>query len=86
MARYRPYNVKQDKFIAVSYAEQIVPGSFEHALNEIIEEHLDLTVFERRYRNDETTGVAGPAWDFRAPRMILVACVTRQARRLSAIV
>ena len=54
MARYKPYNVKQDKFIAVSCAEQIVPGSFEYALNEIIEEHLDLTVFQRRYRNDET--------------------------------
>ena len=32
MARYKPYNLKQDKFIAVSYAEQILPGSFEHTL------------------------------------------------------
>ncbi|MBI3389968.1 MAG: IS1182 family transposase [Deltaproteobacteria bacterium] len=54
MARYKPYNLKQDKFIAVSYADQIVAGSFEHALNEIVEEHLDLAVFEQRYRNDDT--------------------------------
>jgi hypothetical protein len=32
-----------------SYADQIVPGSFEYALNEIVEEHLDLSVFERRF-------------------------------------
>jgi len=37
MARYKPYNLKQDKFIALSYADQVVPGSFEYALNEIVE-------------------------------------------------
>ena len=58
MARYKPYDLKQDKFIAVSYADQIVPGSFEYALNEIVEEHLDLTVFARRYRTDETGRLA----------------------------
>ena len=58
MARYKPYNLKQDKGVPLSYADQIVPGSFEYALNEIVEEHLDLSVFERRYRNDETGRVA----------------------------
>jgi transposase len=58
MARYKPYNLKQDKLIPLSYADQIVPGSFEYALNEIVEEHLDLTVFERRYRNDQTGRLA----------------------------
>jgi hypothetical protein len=36
MARYKPYNQKQDKWIALSYADQLVPGSFEYALNEIV--------------------------------------------------
>jgi transposase len=58
MARYKPYNLKQDKMIPLSYADQIVPGSFEYALNEIVEEHLELTVFEQRYRNDETGRLA----------------------------
>jgi hypothetical protein len=31
-----------------------VEGSFEYALNEILEEQLDLSVFDHRYRNDET--------------------------------
>jgi transposase len=58
MARYKPYNLKQDKMIPLSYADQIVPGSFEYALNEIVEEHLDLSVFEQRYRNDDTGRLA----------------------------
>jgi hypothetical protein len=58
MARYKPYNLKQDKRTPLSYADQIVPGSFEYALNEIVEEHLDLSVFEARYRNDETGRLA----------------------------
>jgi transposase len=58
MARYKPYDVNQDKFIPVSYRDQILPGSFEHALNEIVEEHLDLAAFEARYENDETGRLA----------------------------
>ena len=65
MARYKPYDLNQAKMIPLSYADQIVEGSFEHALNEIVEEHLDLTVFDERYANDET---GRPAYD---PRILL---------------
>jgi transposase len=58
VARYKPYELKQDKFIPLSFADQVVAGSFEYALNEIVEEHLDLSVFEKRYRNDETGRLA----------------------------
>ena len=54
MARYKHYDLNQTKMIPLSYADQIVEGSFEYALNEIVEEHLDLSVFEHRYHNDET--------------------------------
>ena len=65
MARYKPYDLNQAKMIPLSYADQIVEGSFEHALNDIVEEHLDLTMFEKRYANDET---GRPAYD---PRVLL---------------
>ena len=65
MARYKPYDLNQAKMIPLSYADQIVEGSFEHALNEIVEEHLDLSVFDQRYSNDET---GRPAYD---PRVLL---------------
>lgn len=58
MARYKPYDLDQGQFLAVSFRDQILPGSFEHALNEIVEEHLDLTPFEDRYTNDETGRLA----------------------------
>ena len=54
MARYKHYDLNQSKMIPLSYADQILEGSFEYALNEIVEEHLDLSVFEHRYRNDDT--------------------------------
>ena len=54
MAKYKPYDLNQTRVISLSYADQVVEGSFEFALNEIVEEHLDLSVFEGRYRNDET--------------------------------
>ena len=58
MAKYIPYDLNQTKLIPLAYADQIVAGSFEHALNEIVEEHLDLSVFEHRYCNDETGRLA----------------------------
>jgi hypothetical protein len=33
-------------------------GPFEHALGEIVEEHLDLSAFDARYGNDETGRLA----------------------------
>src|SRR6187401_21548 len=44
--------------IPISYSDQVVDGSFEHALNEIVEDHLDLSAFERRYANDATGRLA----------------------------
>lgn len=54
MARYKAYDLNQTKMIPLSYADQVVEGSFEHALNEIVEGHLDMAVFDSRYRNDAT--------------------------------
>jgi transposase len=58
MARYKPYELQQGKFIPLSFADQILPGSFEHTLNELLEKHLDLSIFEQRYCNDATGRVA----------------------------
>ena len=54
MARYKSYDVNQVTLIPVSFPDQILPGSFEHALNEIVDEHIDLRPFEARYQNDDT--------------------------------
>ena len=65
MARYKAYDLNQAKMIPLTYADQVVEGSFEYALNEIVEEHLDMSKFDKRYSNDET---GRPAYD---PRVLL---------------
>jgi transposase len=60
MARYKHYDYRQTKMLPVSYEQQILPGTFEHTLSYLIDEKVDLSVFEARYKNDET---GAPAYD-----------------------
>src|SRR6266704_4624249 len=60
MARYKDYDYSQMKMMPVSFAAQILAGTFEHTLNRLVDEEFDLSVFEARYRNDE---VGAPAYD-----------------------
>ncbi|MBM3273210.1 IS1182 family transposase [Candidatus Kaiserbacteria bacterium] len=52
MARYKPYNYDQSRFVAIDYRRQILPGTFEYAIDRLINERVDMEVFEARYRND----------------------------------
>lgn len=54
MARYKPYDYDQLNMIPVSLENQLVPGTLEHTIHHIIEHHLDLSMFNERYRNDTT--------------------------------
>jgi len=64
MARYKPYDVEQGKFIPISFRDQILPGSFAYALDEIVEQHLDLTPCEARYTNKWGLALlSGQSWD-----------------------
>jgi transposase len=60
MARYKPYDYRQTKMLPVRFEEQILPGTFEHTLNRLIDGSIDLRVFEERYRNDDG---GAPAYD-----------------------
>ncbi len=54
MARFKPYDYKQRIMIPVSLDEQIMAGTFEYAVQELVENRLDLTIFHAKYHNDET--------------------------------
>ena len=41
-------------------ARQLLPGTFEHALNNLLDHEIDLGRFEARFRNDETGAPAYP--------------------------
>lgn len=60
MARFKKYSYAQGEFIPVCFQDQIVPGTFEYALNYVIDNQLDLSVFSGRYDNDEK---GAPAFD-----------------------
>ena len=53
MPRFKPCNYAQIKMIPISYADQILPGSFEHTLCEVIDS-MDLSIFDNQFKNDET--------------------------------
>ena len=52
MARFKPYKYDQMVMVPVSFQNQLEPGTFEHTINELVEHHIDLSVFEGRYQND----------------------------------
>ena len=54
MPRYKPYNYDQMMMVPVSLEEQLVPGTLEYAIHHVVEQRLDLSIFDERYRNDET--------------------------------
>jgi len=60
MARFKEYSPDQGKFIPVQFHKQIHPGTFEYTLSHLIDHELDLSVFEQRYKNDDT---GAPAYD-----------------------
>src|SRR5690349_18553336 len=54
MARYKPYKYDQMVLVPVSLQDQLEPGTLEYTLHELVEHHIDLSVFEGRYHNDHT--------------------------------
>ena len=54
MARYRSYDYSQRVLLPVSLEAQLMPGTLEFAINTLVEEHMDLSLFDERYCNDDT--------------------------------
>lgn len=59
MARYKVID-SSPRFLAVDLQRQLLPGSFEYALNHLIDHELDLSGFDARYRNDLSGAPAYP--------------------------
>ena len=54
MARYKNYDYSQDVLIPVSLEEQLLPGTLEFAIHTLVETRMDTSIFDDKYRNDET--------------------------------
>lgn len=60
MPKFIPYDPNQSKMVVINYSEQLQPGTFEFAINHIIDHKLDLSIFYPRYQNDDG---GRPAYD-----------------------
>jgi len=54
MPKYKPVDFDQITMIPVDFNQQIIEGTFEHTLHHLIEERLDLSIFDHRYKNEKT--------------------------------
>ena len=59
MARYKHIDTSP-RLLAVDLQRQLLPGTFEHALNHLLDHELDLSGFDARFRNDATGASAYP--------------------------
>ena len=64
MARYKPQD-RNSMLLPVVLSEQIVPGSFAFALDYLVDNELDLTAMDAKFKNDD---VGASAYD---PRVML---------------
>ncbi len=65
MARYKNYDQSQGQFLTINFKKQLIPGTFEHTLNFLIDEKMDLSSFDKRFKNDQ---MGAPAYD---PKVML---------------
>lgn len=59
MARYKTIDTSP-RFLAVDLQAQLLPGTFEHALDHLLDHEIDLSGFDARFHNDDTGASAYP--------------------------
>ncbi len=74
MARFVDYNPHQTVLLPISFEQQILPGTFEHTLNYLVDNELDLSIFSHKYKNDDG---GRPAYD---PELLLKIVLLAYAR------
>ncbi len=59
MARYKRIDTSP-KFLPVVLSEQLLPGTFEHAMNHLLDHEVDLSGLDERFCNEATGALAYP--------------------------
>lgn len=60
MAKFIPYDYNQSSMVVINFNDQIQTGTFEHAVHHLVDNKLDLSLFEKVYKNDDN---GRPAYD-----------------------
>ncbi len=80
MARYKVVD-RNPRLLPVVLAEQIQPGSFEFALDHLVDHELDFSGLDERFRNCETSA---SAYDPRVMlKIVLMTCTASGSGRWS---
>jgi len=58
MPGFKRYTYDQDAMVVINYQELLQTGIFEHAVHDLIEHKLDLSVLHPKYRNEDTGRLA----------------------------
>lgn len=59
MARYKHIDTSP-RFLPVDLTRQLRPGTFEYALSHLLDGEIDLSAFDKRFKNDDTGAPAYP--------------------------
>jgi hypothetical protein len=54
MAKFKTYDYRQRVLLPVSLEDHLMLGTLEFAIHTLVEKRLDMSIFEGKYRNDET--------------------------------
>lgn len=60
MAKFIPYDYNQSSMVVINFNDQIQKGTFEHAVHYLVDNRLDLSLFNAVYKNDDN---GRPAYD-----------------------
>lgn len=77
MARYKDRSRAQGMMMPIHLEDQLVSGTFEYSVDYLVDNEIDLSVFENRYANDE---VGAPAYN---PAVLLKVVLCGYARGMT---
>jgi len=60
MAPYKAHNYRQMIMLPISLEDQLMPGTLEWAIHELVEHRLETSIFDAKYANDDTGALAYP--------------------------
>lgn len=60
MPRFIEYDYNQTVLLPVAFENQILPGTFEHTIHHLVDNELDLSLFDSKFNNDDG---GRPAYD-----------------------
>lgn len=54
MAKYKVYDYDQTMMVAVSLIDQLMPGTLEYAIHYLVENRINISIFESHYKRGKT--------------------------------